>query len=295
MTLFYKLSGCGNDFIALAEPAAPPFATEIRAWCRRGVSLGADGLFALYRIGSGEQAGETPETKADGIVEMRYWNSDGGEAALCLNGTRCAARLAFHLGWHRGRVTVRTGAGDLAARDLGPDAVAAEAPRPRAAHALTLRTADGAFDGFLVDVGVPHFVCFRDTSVDEVPIERWAPPLRSHHDLGPDGANVDFVRLESRDRLSIRSFERGVEAETLACGTGVLAAAAAALAAGRAALPLRALTRGRFTLEVMGGGGAARGDRWQLAGDARLVAQGTLFPAAGESADGRCETDAATR
>ena len=93
MIPFFKLSGCGNDFIALVEPEAPPQASAIRAWCRRGLSLGADGVFTLRRT--------RPET-----VEMRYWNSDGGAAALCLNGTRCAAQLAFHLGWVRDRVTV---------------------------------------------------------------------------------------------------------------------------------------------------------------------------------------------
>jgi diaminopimelate epimerase len=266
MTRFFKLSGCGNDFIALVEPAAPPAAADIRAWCRRGVSLGADGLFALRRIATG--------------VEMRYWNSDGGEATLCLNGTRCAARLAFHLGWHRGRVTVRTGAGEMAARELDENTVAVAAPRPGPARAIALDTDDGEFQGWLVDIGVPHFVCFREPGVEQVPIERWAPPLRRHRDLGPPGANVDFVRMSGRHDLEIRSFERGVEGETLACGTGVLAAAAAALAAGTAELPLRALTRGGYPLQVMGVARGAQVEHWELAGDARLIAEGTLFAAA---------------
>lgn len=265
-TPFFKLSGCGNDFIALVEPASPPRAADIRAWCRRGVSLGADGLLTIDRA------------NASGIVQMKYWNSDGGEAALCLNGTRCAARLAFHLGWHHGRVTVLTGAGEISARELDGDEVAIVVPRPAAASAITLRTRDGEFEGFRVDVGVPHFVCFRETSIEEVPIERWAPPLRRHVDLGPEGANVDFAQLLGRRDLSIRSFERGVEAETLACGTGVLATVTAALAGGRADLPLRALTRAGFTLAVLGavdGGGI---ERWELSGDARVVAAGTLLP-----------------
>ena len=269
MTRFWKMSGGGNDFIALVEPEAEPAAADIRAWCRRGVSLGADGLFALYRVDRG--------------VEMRYWNADGGEAALCLNGTRCAARLAFHLGWHRDRAMVRTGAGELQARELDSGAVAVEAPRPGATRAIALRTDDGEFQGWQVDAGVPHFVCFRDHPVAEVPIERWAPPLRRHRDLGPAGTNVDFVRVKGRHDLDIRSFERGIEGETLACGTGVLAAAAAALAAGTAELPLRALTRGGYTLQVLADPRGERGDRWELAGDARLIAEGTLFAAAGDA------------
>jgi diaminopimelate epimerase len=273
MIPFYKLSGGGNDFIALVEPAAAPAGDDIRAWCRRGVSLGADGVFALRRLDAGSAAGA--------VVEMRFWNCDGGAAALCLNGTRCAARLAFHLAWHHGRVTVRTGAGDLDARDLGGDAVAVAAPGPGPARAVVLTTGDGTFEGWLVEVGVPHLVCFCEGPVEQVPLERWAPALRHHRDLGPQGANVDFARLHGRGELSIRSFERGIEGETLACGTGVLATAAAALAAGRAVLPLRAATRGGFTLEVIGRAIGPRVDHWELAGDARLVAAGSLLPGAG--------------
>jgi len=272
MTAFFKLSGCGNDFIALVEPAAAPTAAEIRAWCRRGVSLGADGVFTLRRLA--------------GAVEMRYWNSDGGEAALCLNGTRCAARLALHLGWHRERVTVRTAAGDLQARLLDDGALAVEAPPPGRPRQLSLRTADGEFPGWQVDVGVPHFVCFGDAPVEDVPIERWAPPLRHHADLGSSGANVDFARAVGRHELALRSFERGIEGETLACGTGVLATAAAALVAGLASLPIRAHTRGGFPLDVLGHAAGAAVERWELAGEARLVAQGTLLPGAAESPTG---------
>ncbi|HEV7786777.1 MAG TPA: diaminopimelate epimerase, partial [Thermoanaerobaculia bacterium] len=91
MTRFYKLSGSGNDFLALAEPWETPSAERIRAWCRRGVSIGADGLFVLRRAGGGETGGAG--------ATMDYFNADGLAADLCLNGTRCAAQLAFHLGW----------------------------------------------------------------------------------------------------------------------------------------------------------------------------------------------------
>jgi diaminopimelate epimerase len=176
---------------------------------------------------------------------------------------------------------VRTGAGDLAARRLADGTLAVAAPPPLAApRRLGLRTGDGDFDGFLVEVGVPHFVCFRATPVDDVPIERWAPPLRRHRDLGEPGANVDFAHVTEPHHLALRSFERGVEGETLACGTGVLATAAAAVAAGLAELPLHAATRGGVTLEVLGEASDGRVRRWELAGDARVVARGTLFAGA---------------
>ena len=93
-------------------------AETIRAWCRRGVSLGADGVFAIRRA-AGEDAGAT-------AVDMTYWNADGGEAALCVNATRCAAQLAFHLGWAEHHVVVHTGAGPFAGRRISNDTIELE-------------------------------------------------------------------------------------------------------------------------------------------------------------------------
>lgn len=284
MTPFYKVSGAGNDFIALVEPPAPPSAEEIRAWCRRGLSLGADGLFLLERAGLG-------------AARMTYWNADGGEAALCLNGTRCAARLAFELGWAAadGLLTVETGAGPFAARRLAPDLapaeIAVEVPPLTAAPEVREVAVDGRrLRGWGVTVGVPHFVLERPEGVAEAPVATLGAVLRRHPAFGAGGTNVDFVRFAApegvartrpgRGRLEVRSFERGVEAETLACGTGVLAAVAAGLAAGRLALPAEAATRGGFVLTVDGEADDGLPRRWSLAGDARVVARGEIAPGA---------------
>src|SRR6185295_9294746 len=88
MTELFRTSGAGNDFLALVEPAAPPAPEIIRAWCARGVSLGADGVFTTRR------AGEHGDAGAVRAIDLVYWNADGGEAALCVNATRCAAQLA---------------------------------------------------------------------------------------------------------------------------------------------------------------------------------------------------------
>lgn len=267
---FYKLSGAGNDFLALVEPDRPPTAEEVRAWCRRGLSAGADGLFVLER-------------SRPGAVRMTYRNADGGEAALCINGARCAARLAFELGWapEDGAVTVETGAGPLPARRTGPTEIALEVPVPDAPpKALELALEERIVRGLLVTVGVPHLVVEWPEDLAEAPVAALGPGLRSHGELGPAGANVDFVRYGGRNRVDVRSFERGVEAETLACGTGVLAAVAAGLARDRLALPARALTRGGFVLEVDGLAKGPDVHRWSLAGDARLVLRGHLLPEA---------------
>src|SRR5262245_41593452 len=105
MTELFRTSGAGNDFLALVEPAAAPAPETVRAWSARGVSLGADGVFTIRRAGERDGAG------AARAIDLVYWNADGGEAALCVNATRCAAQLAFHLGWAERALTVNTGAG----------------------------------------------------------------------------------------------------------------------------------------------------------------------------------------
>lgn len=267
---FYKLSGSGNDFLALPEPEAAPTPEEIRAWCRRGVSLGADGLIVI-RPGS--------------EVEMTYWNADGYPADLCLNGTRCAARLAFELGWEAS--AIRTDAGTWTARLLPGSRIALDLPLPQdPPQRRTLEALGTTYEAWSITVGVPHLVLLWPESLAAVPIETLGPPLRHHPALGPLGANVDFVRFPAegnRHRMEIRTFERGVEGETLSCGTGVLASAAVGLALGLAELPLTVVTQSGFELEVSGlpRAGAEAGDppsHWSLIGDARIVASGELLP-----------------
>lgn len=275
---FYKLSGSGNDFLALAEPESVPAPEEIRAWCRRGVSLGADGLIVI-RPGS--------------EIDMAYWNADGHPADLCLNGTRCAARLAFDLGWRtsaaadpNASLAIRTGAGTWTARSLPGARIALDLPFPSDPPvARRLEALGEIHEAWSITVGVPHLVLLWPESLASAPVETLGPPLRRHPELGPAGANVDFVRFPAegnRHRMEIRTFERGVEGETLSCGTGVLASAAVGLALGLAELPLLVATQSGFELEVRGDGTeGAPPKRWSLVGDARIVARGELWPEAG--------------
>lgn len=277
---FYKLSGSGNDFLALAEPEAVPTPEEIRAWCRRGVSIGADGLIVI-RPGS--------------EIEMTYWNADGHPADLCLNGTRCAARLAFDLGWQASAapgpqtsLAIRTDAGTWTARLLPGSRIALDLPFPaNPPQARTLEALGTPYEAWSIRVGVPHLVLLWPESLATVPVETLGPPLRRHPALGHEGANVDFVRFPAegnRRRMEIRTFERGVEGETLSCGTGVLASAAVGIALGLAELPLAVSTQSGFELEVRGDGPEGDSPRiWSLIGDARIVARGELLPGAGVS------------
>lgn len=274
---FLRVSGAGNDFLALAEPAAEPTAAEIRAWCRRGVSLGADGVFVLRRRGEGGAAGRAGAAPL--VVDMAYYNADGGGADLCLNGTRCAAQVAFHLGWAEDEVEIVTGAGPVAARRVDAATVAVELPRPGVGEEVEVEAADETVRGTYLVAGVPHLIVDWPAGLAAAPLARLGPPLRRHPRF-PTGANVSFVHAPAAGRLEIRTWERGVEGETLACGTGVLAAVAAGLARGRLSLPVSVLTAGGFTLTV--DASPASTDRWTLAGDARILAEGHLLPGATE-------------
>lgn len=266
MTEYWRVSGGGNDFLALAAPVEPPSAERIRAWCARGSSLGADGLFILH-------PGEP--------LQMDYFNADGGNAALCLNATRCAAQLAFHLGWARGEARITTGAGEIRARGVSSVEVELEVPPPASApRAVSPRALGSELSGWFLEVGVPHLVVPWSETLARCPVSELGPALRRHPVVGEAGANVDFVRIPSPRELEIRTFERGVEAETLACGTGVLAATAVGLALGRLELPVAARTLGGFVLRVSGRSAEGRVQSWALAGDARVLARATAFPAA---------------
>ncbi len=261
----YRLSGGGNDFLALAEPAKPPSGAQIRAWCTRGLSLGADGVFVL--------------TREDAAVRMDYFNADGIAAELCLNGARCAARLVLELGWMESPFAIATGAGEILAADAGRGAIRLDlSPPVETPEARRVTVGDSEYAGWFLTVGVPQFVVAWPTSLATAPVGELGPALRGHPAFGESGTNVMFVRFLAPDRLEIRSFERGVEAETLACGTGVLAASAVAVAEAALEPPIRALTGGGCELEVDGTVEDGRWIAWSLTGDARLLARLEVDP-----------------
>ena len=272
-TPFSLVSGAGNDFIALLDRPVPS-AETVRAWCRRGVSIGADGLFSLRRA-------------TEGRYVLDYANADGARADLCLNAARCAARLAFNQEPFASSVEIETAAGALTAEPVDETRTAVLVPAPGPGRPMTLQANGRTYAGRRIDAGVPHFVLWWPGDLDQAPVASLGPALRAHPDLGPEGANVHFVDLDPPRGFRIRSFERGVEAETLACGTGVVAAAASALAEGRLGLPLIAATRSGCELHLETAAKAPDGTaRWRLSGDARIVAAGhirdqaTLLPSA---------------
>lgn len=270
---FTKMSGAGNDFLIFSEriEIGPGEASVIRRLCARGPGVGADGVLFLH----------PPPDSLPGVVVADYYNADGGAARFCANGTRCAARYASLRMGLGARLAVRTGWGDVRADVLPDGKVLLRLPEPVAVGEV-LSTFDPEEAvvkraGHAVSVGVPHLVVFTSgrTALDRIDLAAVAPRLR-HHPALPDGANVHFVAPDAGGGLAIRSWERGVEGETLACGSGVVAAAVVFAHHRGASAPVSLRTRSGEILEVgfRLEGTVARDVT--LAGDARIVFEGTL-------------------
>jgi diaminopimelate epimerase len=254
------MTGGGNDFLlfeADGRALSPEERRRVALLCRRGLSVGADGALFL-------SAGSRP-----GALRLDYFNADGGLASFCANGTRCAARYAVRHGLASGDPVLETGWAAIPARVEGGRVTLSLPELPAPAEPVRVWGEGLPSSGTPMCVGVPHLVVFVEKGLPALSIETLAPPLRRHPEL-PEGANVNFVAVED-GRLSVRSFERGVEAETLACGSGVVASAVVAARQGRASSPVDCETRSgtRFTVSFETGGGVVRGAT--LTGDAREV------------------------
>jgi diaminopimelate epimerase len=260
---FTKMSGAGNDFVVLDESVWETVRGDRAAWvrgvCRRGVSVGADGVLVVGRDGADR-------------VRVAFYNPDGG-AAFCGNGSRCAARYAATRGAAPSEMTLATAVGDVPARVLG-DVVRLTLPPPRDLGEVVLPSAAETFRGRRVMAGVPHLV-IPVVGLASYPLERVGPALRRHPQLGPSGANVDLVETDERGRVHVRTWERGVENETLSCGTGAVAVAMAARLSGAPEMVV-VVPRSGLTLAVTISGEPEQPTSASLEGDARFVFDGVL-------------------
>jgi diaminopimelate epimerase len=260
---FTKMSGAGNDFVVLDESVWETVPGDRAAWvravCRRGVSVGADGVLVVARDGADR-------------VRVAFYNPDGGPA-FCGNGSRCAARYAATRGAASSEMTLATAVGDVPARVEG-GVVRLTLPPPKDLGAIVLESAAETFRGRRVMAGVPHLV-IPVVGLASYPLERVGPALRRHPELGPSGANVDLVETDERGRVHVRTWERGVENETLSCGTGAVAVAMAARLSG-APETVVVVPRSGLTLAVTISGESEQPTSASLEGDARFVFDGVL-------------------
>ncbi len=267
----YKLTGSGNDFVMVdARLTAPGEWTpaDMQCVCARGLGVGADGLVF---VGPGSQVG---------AVRMVYFNADGSRAPMCGNAALCSTRLAARLGLASADgMRLETDAGTYETRCPGAADTAelrlAPVPAPQAVPGL--EPGPGEHRIVLAIVGVPHVVVEVD-DVDAVDVVGRGRALRLDAALRPDGANINFISPgSSASEWRMRTYERGIEAETLACGTGAVAAACALADAGTAELPLTVVSR-TGKLLVIHARPTVRGvfEDVSLTAEARLVFRGVL-------------------
>ena len=261
---FYKMTGGGNDFILIDNREGKVDADALRPaiplLCRHKLSVGADGLIVLER-----------SDKAH--FRWRFFNADGSEAEMCGNGGRCAARLAHSVGIAPADLTFETLAGIIRAQVKGKVVKLTLPPPSDIRLGISLPVGEEEVSVDFINTGVPHAVLFTPNlqTIDVVGLGR---QLRHHEAFQPAGTNVDFIRVDN-GIVAIRTYERGVENETLACGTGAVAAAIIAGLRGLAFSPTTVITRGGEHLTIYYEGGA-KVQEVSLEGEVRMIYHGWL-------------------
>ena len=264
---FVKMSGAGNDFIVIDNrdgrvgDEAPDLARRV---CRRRLSVGADGLILVEDHPSADFA-------------WRFYNADGSRPGMCGNGARCVARFARLSGIAGDEMTFATLAGTIRARVRGDRVEIDMTPPGPVAGGEPIELHGTTVAPVTVDTGVPHAVVFVE-DVEAVDVVGLGRPLRHHPRFAPAGTNANFVAVQRPGRLALRTYERGVEDETLACGTGAVAAALVAARRHGWPSPVDIETRSGAVLTVhfTPDGDGVRDVR--LEGDARLVCRGEMGP-----------------
>jgi diaminopimelate epimerase len=264
---FFKFSGSGNDFIIIDnrdnivdEINLRDFITKV---CRRQMAVGADGLILV----------ENSET-AD--FKWRFFNSDGGRAEMCGNGARCAARFAYLNQITGAEMSFETDAGIVSAHVLG-ERVKIKMPKPSDIKTdLTIELDDGSWTVSTINTGVPHVVVEIE-DIDAIDVYKLGRKIRYHRHFAPAGVNANFICPVTDDRIAIRTYERGVENETLACGTGAIAAALVTASKSGKKSPVNLLTKSGVELTVHFQENNGRFYDVYLEGDARIIYKGELW------------------
>jgi len=265
MLCFTKMNGAGNDFILFDNRTGGIHLdrNQIAQLCDRHRGIGADGILLL----------ENPTNHAD--FRMRYFNADGGEAEMCGNGARCFARFANKVGGQKGEISFETPAGVISAELKGelvtlrmtePTDLRLNVGLPLAAENKTVH---------FINSGVPHVV-IPVAKIDDADVRRDGEAIRFHKMFSPNGTNVNFIEKRGTDKIAIRTYERGVENETLACGTGIVASALIFAVTEGNSGPITVLARGGDELQVGFEKIGADFRNVTLTGPAEFVFEGTI-------------------
>jgi diaminopimelate epimerase len=264
---FFKMHGGGNDFVLvdhrarfIPEAEQPEFARRV---CHRQLGAGADGLILI-------------EASLIADFRWRFYNADGSEPEMCGNGGRCAARFAVLHGLAPAELSFETLAGPIKASVRGRRVKLLMAGVGEVSLHQTIPLEGETLTGHFLKVGVPHLaVPVKD--LEETPVTGWGRAVRFHQMFAPAGTNVNFIHVESPQALRIRTYERGVEDETLACGTGAVASALIAARLGQVRSPVTVHTRGGEALTVYFTSQGQTFTEVFLEGDALVSYQGELW------------------
>jgi diaminopimelate epimerase len=265
MVRFTKMDGAGNDFILIDNRAGDIDLDRslIARLCDRHRGIGADGILLL----------EKASNHAD--FRMRYFNADGGEAEMCGNGARCFARFANKVAGGHDKISFETPAGVIAA-ELTGDLVTLRMTEPTGLRlGIDVRAADQNKTIHFINSGVPHVV-IPVSRIDDVDVRRDGSAIRRHKMFSPNGTNVNFIEKRGPEKLAVRTYERGVEDETLACGTGVVASALIFSIVEKVNGPITVIVRGGDELQVGFEKGRNQFRNVTLTGPAEFVFEGTI-------------------
>ena len=255
------MSGSGNDFIIIDNRshsiAGIDLSQFITAVCRRKMSVGADGLILIE-----------PSDKAD--FSWRFYNSDGSRAEMCGNGARCAARFAYVNGIAGEKLTFETDAG-IVSGQVNADRAKVKMPDPTDLRLdYSIELANGPLTVSSINTGVPRVVIMQD-AIEDADVFGLGREIRNHEAYAPAGTNVNFICRQGSGRLAIRTYERGVEDETLACGTGSIASALVCALKLNWTSPINLLTRSKESLTIHFAEDNGIFSNVYLEGDARII------------------------
>lgn len=271
---FVKMHGSGNDFVVVDNRHGvipdSDVAAFTRSICRPHLGLGADGVVLIH------------EAPGDADFRWRYINADGTDGDLCGNGAMCGARFAVDAGIAPAECAFETPAGPIRAtvHDGGPLVTVQVTDARVIAEGLALDDdpAVTAFDHVMV--GVPHIVAMAPDADAKTGFDAWGRALRHHPAVGPAGANVNLVHRVDGTTIRMRTYERGVEAETLACGTGSVASALVAARRGLVRQPVSVITSSGKPIRISWTPTADGATAIAMTGEATIVARGTIEPEA---------------
>ena len=262
---FTKMSGAGNDFVVFdnRDGGIPEERAElVRRVCARRLGVGADGALFI-------------ELSEPADFRMRYYNADGGEAEMCGNGGRCISRYAYLNGIAGEKMAFETIAGRYRAEIMGEHVRLEMVPSRDIRLQFEIGMDGNELTVNFVHTGVPHVVVFADR-IDGIDVPELGRKIREHEKFAPAGSNANFVQVVDPGRIQIRTYERGVEDETLACGTGTVAAALVGALLNRLRSPVEAITRSGLILTVHFDLKGKKFTNVFLEGNAEVTFEGTL-------------------